>query len=64
MIDRRMFICAAGAGIAMAALAAEAQQAARLPRIGVLLPWKVGAGRGGLGQGLQELGYVEGRTAV
>ena len=68
MIDRRMFIRAAGAGIAIAALAAEAQQAARLPRIGVLLS---GAGAGAanlstevLSQGLQELGYVEGRTAV
>jgi putative ABC transport system substrate-binding protein len=64
MIDRRMFIRAAGAGIAMATLAAEAQQTARLPRIGVLFPWKVGAGTEVLRQGLQELGYVEGRTAV
>jgi putative ABC transport system substrate-binding protein len=64
MIDRRRFIRAAGAGIAIAALAAEAQQAARLPRIGVLYPWQTGAGTEVLRQGLQELGYVEGRTAV
>ena len=59
-----MFIRAAGAGIAMVALATEAQQAARLPRIGVLLPGKEGAGTEVLSQGLRELGYVEGRTAV
>jgi putative ABC transport system substrate-binding protein len=64
MIDRRRFIGAAGAGIAIAALAAPAQQAARLPRIGVLYPWQTGAGTEVLRQGLQELGYVEGRTAV
>jgi len=64
MIDRRGFICAAGAGMAMAALATEAQQAARLPRIGVLLPGNTGTGTEVLRQGLRELGYVEGRTAV
>ena len=64
MIDRRMFIRAAGAGIAMVAFAAEAQQAARLPRIGVLLPGNTGTGTEVLRQGLLELGYVEGRTAV
>ena len=37
MIDRRNFVCVAGAGLAIAAGAAQAQQAARLPRIGVLL---------------------------
>src|SRR5580765_4892565 len=64
MIDRRRFIRATGAGIAIAAMAAEAQQAPRLPRIGVLYPWKIGIGTEVLRQGLQELGYVEGRTAV
>jgi putative ABC transport system substrate-binding protein len=66
MIDRRHFIRAAGAGIAMAALATEAQQAGRLPRIGVLYPGSTDTGRGTevLRQGLRELGYVEGRTAV
>ena len=64
MIDRRRFICATGAGTVIAALAAQAQQAARLPRIGVLYPWQTGAGIDVLRQGLQELGYVEGRTAI
>jgi putative ABC transport system substrate-binding protein len=64
MIDRRMFIRASGAGIAMIALAAEAQQAARLPRIGVLFPGNTGTGTEVLREGLRELGYVEGRTAV
>jgi putative tryptophan/tyrosine transport system substrate-binding protein len=64
MIDRRMFIRASGAGIAMVTLAAEAQQAARLPRIGVLLPGNTGTGTEVLREGLRELGYVEGRTAV
>jgi len=64
MIDRRLFIRAAGAGIAMAVLAAETQQAARLPRIGVLFPGNTGTGAEVLRQGLQELGYVEGRSVV
>jgi putative ABC transport system substrate-binding protein len=64
MMDRRMFIRTAGAGIAMGALAAEAQQAARLPRIGVLSQWRTGTGTEILTQGLRELGYVEGRTVV
>src|SRR4029450_10897148 len=64
MIDRRRFIRAASAGIAIAAMAAEAQQAPRLPRIGVLYAWKIGTGTEVLRQGLQEMGYVDGRTAV
>jgi len=64
MIDRRHFIRAAGVGIALVALPTEAQQSGRLPRIGVLLPWKEGAGKEVLSEGLRELGYVGGRTAV
>ena len=64
MIDRRGFICAAGAGMAMAALATEAQQAARLPRIGVLFAGNAGAGTEVMREGLRELGYTEGRTAI
>jgi len=66
MVDRRRFIRVAGAGVfaAMAAMAAEAQQPPRLPRIGVLFPWQTGAGTDVLRQGLQEMGYVDGRTAV
>ena len=48
----------------MAAVAARAQQVTRLPRIGVLLPGNTGTGTEVLRQGLQQLGYVEGRTAV
>ena len=52
----------------MVALAAEAQQPTRLPRIGILLATRTGAGASAgvdvLRQGLRELGYVEGRTAV
>jgi putative ABC transport system substrate-binding protein len=64
MMDRRTFIGRAAGGLLAVTFAAEAQQAARLPRIGVLLPFKAGAGTEVLRQGLQELGYVEGRTAV
>ena len=63
-MNRRKFIRAAGAGIAIVALATEAQQAARLPRIGVLFSGNAGTGTEILRQGLRELGYVEGRTAV
>src|SRR5215470_6339068 len=62
---RREFITLLGSGVAGWPLAARAQQAQRVPRIGVLLPGsrssfavRVEA----LRQGLQQLGYVEGRT--
>jgi putative ABC transport system substrate-binding protein len=64
MIDRRTFIRAAGAGIAMVALAAKAQQPARLPRIGVLFSGAPGSGKEVLIQEFRELGYVEGRTII
>ena len=64
MIDRRRFIRASGAWIAMTAIAAQAQQATRVPRIGVLYQFQAGTGTEVLRQGLRELGYVEGRTAV
>ena len=64
MIHRRRFIRAAGAGIVITSLAAKAQQAARLPRIGVLQLGQTGTGMEALREGLQELGYVEGRTAI
>ncbi len=51
----------------MAALAAQAQQTARLPRIGVLLATTSGPGPAGtdiLREGLRELGYVEGRSVT
>jgi putative tryptophan/tyrosine transport system substrate-binding protein len=64
MIDRRHFIRAAGAGIVMVALATEAQQTARLPRIGVLLAGNTGTGTEALREGFRERGYAEGRGAI
>ena len=63
-MDRRTFIGRVVGGLLAVPFATEAQQAARLPRIGVLLPGNTGTGTEGLRQGLRELGYVEGRTAV
>ena len=63
-MDRRIFIsCLAGGAFAWP-FTSEAQQAARVPRIGVLYAGKTGTGTEALRQGLQELGYVEGRTVV
>jgi putative ABC transport system substrate-binding protein len=45
-------------------LISGAQQAARLPRVGVLSLGKAGTGTDALREGLQALGYVEGRTVV
>ena len=64
MINRRTFLGCVAGGLLALPLTAGAQQAARLPRIGVLLLGKAGTGTEALRQGLQELGYVEGRTAV
>jgi putative tryptophan/tyrosine transport system substrate-binding protein len=63
-MDRRTFIGRVAGGLLAVPFAAEAQQAARLPRIGVLLPGNTGTGTEVLRQGLRELGYVEGRTAA
>jgi putative ABC transport system substrate-binding protein len=68
-VQRRDFLISVGALLA-APLAAEAQQTARMPRIGILLSGGAGSTSAAnlsaevLRQGLQELGYVEGRTAV
>ena len=62
-VQRRGFLAAVGALLALP-LAAEAQQAARLPRIGVLLTGNAGTAFDALREGFRELGYVEGRTAV
>jgi putative tryptophan/tyrosine transport system substrate-binding protein len=64
-VQRRQFLIAAGALLATP-LAAEAQQAAKVPRIGYLTtslgvsPQRPEAFR----QGLRDLGYVEGRNLV
>ncbi len=65
-MDRRGFLSAVAGGLLAASLAAEAQQAGRVPRIGLLLLFGtpgqpnplVDAFRGGL----RDLGYVEGRN--
>ena len=65
-MDRRTFIYAVAGGLAIARSAAEAQQAAKVPRIGYLshnlaaTPHLPEAFR----QGLRDLGYVEGRNLV
>ena len=63
-MNRRTFIVRVAAGLLAVPFAAGAQQAARLPRIGVLYPFKAGGGAEALREGLRELGYVEGLTAV
>jgi putative ABC transport system substrate-binding protein len=65
MIDRRAFLAGAGAVLA-APLAAEAQQAAKITRIGWLgeNPAANPHLREAFLQGLRDLGYVEGRNVV
>jgi putative ABC transport system substrate-binding protein len=66
VIDRRAFIGTLAGGLLAAPLAAEAQQATKVPRIGYLVtslavsPHPQEAFR----QGLRDLGYVEGRNVV
>ena len=62
-VARRDFLSAVGALLTLP-LAAEAQQTARLPRIGVLLAESGGARADDMREGFRELGYVDGRTAV
>src|SRR5262245_23961373 len=67
MMDRREFIAMLAGSILAAPLAVEAQQARKVTKIGLLTPSSP-AGSGHLveafRQGLQELGYVEGKTFV
>jgi ABC-type uncharacterized transport system substrate-binding protein len=64
VIDRRTFLAGTGAVLLTAPLAAEAQQTAKVPRIGYLAlnptPHLTEAFR----RGLRDLGYVEGRNLV
>jgi ABC-type uncharacterized transport system substrate-binding protein len=63
MMDRRAFIAIVGGGIFAAPYAVEAQDSAKIPRIGML-----GGAPGPLvdafKQGLRELGYIEGQNIV
>ena len=63
-MDRRAFITVAGGGIAGAAVAAEAQQAAKISRIGYLATNSTPHFQEAFRQKLRDLGYVEGRNPV
>ena len=66
MNGRRMFVRCLALGIAVAPLAAEAQSAGKVPRVGVLMqtapPPAPNPGLAAFRQGLRELGYVEGQN--
>ena len=65
-MDRRTFICAFAGGLVIARSVAEAQQTAKVPRLGYLSP-NLGVSahlREAFRQGLRDLGYVEGRNVV
>jgi putative ABC transport system substrate-binding protein len=65
MMDRRRFLLTSLAGVLAVPLAAEAQPAAKVYRIGLILTLAPGENEHivkALDQGLRELGYVEGRN--
>ena len=66
MMDRRAFIGTLAGGLLAAPLAVEAQQAAKIARIGLLGNDPVGGAHllEAFRQGLRDLGYVEGRNVV
>ena len=66
MTTRREFIGSLAGGLLVAPLAAEAQQAAKVPRIGWLATTPAGNLRApeAFLQGLRDLGYVEGRNLM
>ena len=65
VIDRRAFIGTLAGGLVAAPLAAEAQQAAKVARIGILGANPAASPRlEAFLQGLRDLGYVEGRNVV
>ena len=66
-MDRRAFLHTLAGGLLAAPLAAEAQQAANIPRVGFLSPSSLSDPRTSryfqaFRQGLRELGYVEGQN--
>ncbi len=67
-MERRTFMAIFTGGLLAAPLAADAQQAARVPRIGVVIPQAPPPARqpwlDGFREGLRDLGYVEGRTIL
>ena len=66
MIYRRTFLAGAGAALLTTPLAAEAQQPAKVPRIGWLSVNLAASPhvREAFRQGLRDLGYIEGRHVV
>jgi putative ABC transport system substrate-binding protein len=63
-MDRRTFLAGTGAVLLAAPLAAEAQQAAKVARIGYLATNPTPHLQEAFRQGLRDLGYVEGRNLV
>ena len=66
-MERRTFLGVIAGGLLAAPLAAEAQEAAKVPRIGYLANYPPGAFpelHEAFLQGLRDLGYVEGRNVV
>jgi len=61
-MTRRTFLCGLTLGTLTAPLAAEAQQAVKIPRLGYLSPTSAPAFENAFRQRLRELGYVEGRN--
>ena len=63
-MNRRVFIASIAGGLLAAPLAAEAQQAGKLPRVGFLLGLSPGPSRevDAFQRGLRELGYIEGQN--
>ncbi len=62
-MNRRTFLCGLTLGTLAAPLAAEPQQPAKIPRIGILSSSSAGSPEA-FGQGLRDLGYVEGQNIV
>ena len=67
-MERRTFLVSLAGGLLAAPLAAGAQPAKRIPRIGVLLPAELASptepNASAFRQGLRDLGYVEGQNVV
>ena len=63
-MNRRAFLTIVGGSILAAPLAVEAQEAAKVPRVGYILPLSARQRNEPFWEGLRELGYVEGRNIV
>src|SRR5215813_6930051 len=61
-LGRRRFMAAIAGGLLAAPLAAEAQQARKVPQVGFLVFASSETRYRGFQQGLRELGYVEGQN--